>query len=83
MLLGLISILLFHTPVAQRVEAAVSKTVYVRVRLSPGVPNNTHRGVAQLGLELPLWKRKVVGSNPTIPTLERRPELRISLLCNG
>jgi hypothetical protein len=31
--------------------------------------STTYRDVAQLGLELPLWKRKVVGSNPTIPTI--------------
>ncbi len=34
----ILSILLFHTPVAQRVEAAVSKTVNVRVQILPGVP---------------------------------------------
>jgi hypothetical protein len=31
-----------------------------------------YRGVAQLGIELPLWKRKVAGSNPAIPTMSNK-----------
>jgi hypothetical protein len=49
----------------QRLWVSPSETL---TRTTP-TSSTKYRGVAQLGIELPLWKRKVAGSNPAIPTI--------------